>query len=57
MASENGMGYYDSYQAQRVVVKLAVQIANRMADQQGGEQFFNVFEGNEKMFWKKVQQW
>ena len=43
---------YDRYRAQRVVVKLAVQAAKRMADRRWGERLGNYFEGNKKMFWK-----
>ena len=46
---------YDSYLAQRVAVKLAVQAAKRMADRRWGERFGNDFEGNKKMFWKDVK--
>ena len=46
---------YDRYRAQRVVVKLAVQAASRMADRRWGERLGNHFEGNKKMFWKEVQ--
>ena len=44
---------YDSYRAQRVVVKLAVQAVKRMADRRWGERLGNDFEGNKKMFWKR----
>ena len=46
---------YDRYRAQRVVVKLAVQAAKRMADWRREEQLGNDFEGNKKMFWKEVK--
>ena len=46
---------YDRYRAQRVVVKLAVQAAKRMADRRWGERLGNDFEGNNKMFWKEVK--
>ena len=46
---------YDRYQAQRVVVKLAVKAAKRMVDRQWGEQLGNDFKGNKKMFWKEVK--
>ena len=46
---------YDSYRAQRVAVKLAVQAAKRTADRRCGERFGNDFEGNKKMFWKEVK--
>ena len=46
---------YDRYRAQRVVVKLAVQAAKRMADRRWGERFRNDFEGNKKMFGKEVK--
>ena len=42
---------FHRYRAQRVVVKLAVQVAKRMADMRLG----NDFEGNKKMFWKRVK--
>ena len=42
---------YDRYRAHRVVVRLAVQVAKRMADRRWGERFGNDFEGNKKMFW------
>ena len=47
---------YDRYRAQRVVVKLAVQVAKRMAEQRWGERFWNDFEGNKNMFWKEVNE-
>ena len=46
---------YDRYRAQRVVVKLAVQAAKRMADLRWGERLGNDFEGNKNMFWKEVK--
>ena len=46
---------YDRYRAQRVVVKLAVQAAKRMADRRWGERLGNDFEGNKNMFWKEVK--
>ena len=46
---------YDRYRAQRVVVKLAVQAAKRMADRRCGERLWNDFEGDKKMFWKEVK--
>ena len=47
---------YDRYpREQRVVVKLAVQAAKRMADRRWGERLGNDFEGNKKMFWKEVK--
>ena len=46
---------YDRYRAQRVVVKLAVKAAKRMADRRWGERLGNDLEGNEKMFWKEVK--
>ena len=46
---------YDRYRAQRVVVKLAVQAAKRMADSRLGERLGNDFDGNKKMFWKEVK--
>ena len=39
----------------RVVVKLAVQAAKRMADRRWGERLANDFEVNTKMFWKEVK--
>ena len=38
-----------------MAVKLAVQAAKRMVDQQWGEQFGNDFEGNKMIFWKEVK--
>ena len=46
---------YDRYQAQRVVVKQAVQAAKTMADWRWGERLGNDFEGNKKMFWKELK--
>ena len=46
---------YDRYRAQRVVVKLAVQVAKRMANRRWGERLGNGFEGDKKMFWKEVK--
>ena len=46
---------YDRYRAQRVVVKLAVKAAKRMADRRWGERLGNDLEGNKKMFWKEVK--
>ena len=46
---------YDRYRAQRVVVKRAVKVANRMADWRWGERLGNNFEGNKKMFWNEVK--
>ena len=46
---------YNRCRAQRVVVKQAVQVAKRMADQRWGERLGNVFEGNKKMVWKEVK--
>ena len=46
---------YDRYRAQRVVVKLAVKVAKRMADLRCGKQLRNDFERNKKMFWKMVK--
>ena len=46
---------YDRYWAQRVAVKLAVQAAKRMTDRRWGERLGNDFDGNKKMFWKKVK--
>ena len=46
---------YDRYRAQRVVVKLAVEAAKRMADRRWGERLGNDFEGDKKMFWKEVK--
>ena len=46
---------FDGYWALRVVVKLAVQAAKRMADRRWGERLGNDFEGNKKMFWKEVK--
>ena len=42
---------YDRCMAQRVTVKLAVQVAKIMADRRLG----NDFESNKKMFWKEVK--
>ena len=36
-------------------MKLAVQVAKRMADRRWGEQLGNNFEGNKKMFWREVK--
>ena len=36
-------------------MKLAVQVAKRMADRRWGERLGNYFEGNKKMFWKEVK--
>ena len=44
---------YDRYLAQRVVAKLAVQVAKIMAHRRWGERLGNDFEGNKKMFWKE----
>ena len=46
---------YDRYRAQRVDVKLAVQVAKRMADRRREERLGNDFEGNKKMFCKEVK--
>ena len=46
---------YNRYRAQRVVVKLAVQAAKRMADRRWGERLWKDFEGNKKIFWKEVK--
>ena len=46
---------YDRYRAQRVVVKLAVQAAKRMADLLRGERLGNDFDGNKTMFWKEAK--
>ena len=43
------------YRAQRVAVKLAVQVAKRMVDRRWGERLGNDFEGNKKMFWKEAK--
>ena len=40
---------YDRYRAQRVVLKLAVQIAKIIPDRRWGERLGNDFEGNKKM--------
>ena len=37
-------------------MKLAVQVAKRMADWRWGERLGNDFEGNKKIFWKEVKQ-
>ena len=52
---EIGTDTYDRYRAQRVVVKLAVQVAKIMADWRWGEQLGNDFESNKKMFFKEVK--
>ena len=44
---------YDRYRAQRVVVKLTVQAAKRMADRRWGDRLGNDFEGNKKMFFDR----
>ena len=41
---------YDTYRAQRVVIKRAVKVAKRVADWRWGERLGNNFEGNKKMF-------
>ena len=46
---------YDRYQAQRVVMKLAVKVAKRRADWRWGERLGNNFEGNKTMYWKEVK--
>ena len=46
---------YDRYRAQRVVVRVAVQVANRMEDQRWGERLGNDFEGSKKVFRKEVK--
>ena len=53
MASEIGFPMADT--GTEVAVKLAVQVAKRMADRRGGERLGNVFEGNKKMFRKEVK--
>ena len=44
---------YGRYQAQRVVVKLAVQVAKRMVDRRWEERLGNDFEGNKRRFGKR----
>ena len=46
---------YDRYRAQRVVVKRAAKVAKRMADLRWGQRLGNDFQGNKKIFWKKVK--
>ena len=46
---------YDGYRSQRVVVKQAVKVANRMANWQWGERLGNDFESNKKMVLKDVK--
>ena len=46
---------YDRSRAQRLVVKQAVQVGKRMADQRWGERLENNFEGHKNMFWKEVK--
>ena len=55
MASEKRRLTYDRYRVQRVVVKRAVKVAKRMSDRRWGERLGNSFEGNKKMFWKRVK--